>query len=50
MVFVFPSHDPVQDKNLYEQAKLFHASIKSGDIQATPEQEQDSPGTTQTPF
>ena len=41
---------PVQDKNLYEQAKLFHASIKSGDIQATPEQDQDSPGTTQTPF
>jgi len=35
---------------LYNQAKLFHSSIKSGEIQAKPEQDQESSGTTQTPF
>lgn len=41
---------PVTDMELYNQAKVFHSSIKSGDIQAKPEQDQESSGTTQTPF
>jgi len=41
---------PVTDMELYNQAKVFHSSIKAGDIQAKPEQDQESSGTTQTPF
>lgn len=41
---------PVADKNLYEQAKSFHGSFKAGEVKAQPEQDQESSGTTQTPF
>ena len=41
---------PVTNMDLYNQAKLFHTSIKSGEVQAKPEQDQESSGTTQTPF
>jgi hypothetical protein len=41
---------PVTNMELYNQAKLFHTSIRSGEVKAKPEQDQESSGTTQTPF
>ena len=39
---------PVQNKNLYEQAKAFASSVKSGDVQAKHAQEEKS--TEEAPF